>query len=76
MDQWKAEFPKESGLPSAEDLYGTIKGNFNTLRTLTFIKSEEEKKLGIGEDFPYGPIPFGTCIHYPYFAANGDVEIY
>ena len=51
----------EIGLPTIEEVYAPKKNDYNLLKTVTFIKTDLEREIGIGEDYPYGPLPFGEC---------------
>jgi hypothetical protein len=49
----------EVDLPKYDDVYGPINGGWGILRTLTFLKTDKEKDIGIGDGYDYDPIPFG-----------------
>jgi len=38
-----------------------MSGSFGILRTLTLLKTEREREIGIGEEYKQPEIPFGTC---------------
>jgi hypothetical protein len=42
-----------------EDVYGPKKNSYNILRNLIFIKTEKEKEMEIGVDYPFEPMEFG-----------------
>jgi hypothetical protein len=48
----------------------------HVLRTITFIKTEEEKKIGIGDDYSLGEIPFGTCYVKNFWSYPGEIEFF
>ena len=60
-EEWKNHYDSETGLPTYEDVYGPKKKPYNILRVVNFIKTEKEREMQIGEDYPYGPLEFGRC---------------
>jgi len=48
-------------LPSWNDVYSPFSGSFYILRTVTFLKTEREREIGIGDDYNQPEIPFGDC---------------
>ena len=48
-------------LPKWSDIYGKDPSDFLILRTYAFIKTEREREIGLGEDWPHDPLPLGNC---------------
>lgn len=42
---------------------------------LTFIETEREKELGMADNYPRGPIPFGNCLTRQYWDHPDELEI-
>jgi len=62
-------------LPSIDDTYGELENNY-IWRTLYFIDSDREKKIGIGEDYPVGKIPHGECRTRDGHLFNDEIVIF
>jgi hypothetical protein len=76
LELWEKTFDKERNLPVRKDVYSPKPIQFNILRTLTFIKTERERKMVIGEDYKQEPIPLGHCYVEKGWAYNGEIEIF
>jgi len=77
-DAWEKSFQSVEGalLPSLEDTYSPFANSMHVLRTITFIKTDEEKKIGIGDDYSLGEIPFGTCYVKNFWSYPGEIEFF
>ena len=75
-ENFRANFIEEIDLPKWEDLYEGLAPHWSILRNLYFIKTEQERKIGIGEDFELDEIPFGECLVKDGWAFPGEVEIF
>lgn len=75
-DEWAKTFPPETGLPKYEEVYGPKKGGYSVLRILNFIKTEKEKEIGIGQEYPFGPLGFGECYLKHGWAFHGEIIVF
>jgi len=50
---------KDVFLPTAEDIYSDLSAEFANFRDIYFIKTEQEREIGIGEEYKDDEIPFG-----------------
>ena len=46
------------------------------LRVLNFIKTNKEKEIGIGEEYPFGPLEVGECYLKAGWAFHREILIF
>ena len=75
-DEWAKTFIPELGLPKYEEVYGPKKSGYNVLRILNFIKTEQERAIGIGKDYPFEPLGLGECYLKHGYAFHQEIIIF
>lgn len=64
------------GLPKWEDIYEGNFQDFEGLRTLNMLKTENERQMSMGEDYDLEPVPFGKCLIQTYWTFHKELIIY
>jgi hypothetical protein len=63
-------------LPQRKDIYAQKPHSYNILRTVTFIKTEREREMVIGEKYAQKPIPFGVCYTQTGWVHDEEIEVF
>ena len=71
METWN----KEINFPYPKDIYSKRHG-FYGLRTVTFVKTEREREIGVGEDYDEPAMGFGECLIPPNWSAPKEVFVF
>ena len=51
QEKWSKTWDKSIDLPTRSDIYAQKPSSFSILRTVTFLKTEREREMVIGEDY-------------------------